>query len=262
MTDDESQNAAGDAGAVARGLVRGAATVSLATLLPPDAAKAGAGMPAGWPFASLVLVATDHDGAPLLLLSSLAEHTRALAADSRCTLLFDSTGGRPDPLTGARLSLLGRAERSADPAHKARFLARHRAARQYADFGDFSMFVVRSERAHLVAGFGRIAWLEPTALASGGATGERPSEGDLRDAEPLIVAHMNADHADALDSCAARLLGLAGEGWEMIGIDPEGFDLWRAGQIARLAFESPVFSAADARRALVDLANKARNQPA
>ncbi|MBT6442835.1 MAG: DUF2470 domain-containing protein [Alphaproteobacteria bacterium] len=261
MTDDESRNAAGDAGAVARGLVRGAATVSLGTLLPLDAAKAGAGKSAGWPFASLVLVATDHDGAPLLLLSSLAEHTRALAEDSRCTLLFDGTFGQEDPLTGARLSLLGRAERSTDPVHKARFLSRHRSARQYVDFGDFSMFVVRAERAHLVAGFGQIAWLEQTALAPGGAVGARRADGDLREAEPRIVAHMNADHADALDSCAARLLGLAGEGWEMIGIDPEGFDLWRAGQIARLAFESPVFDAADARGALVDLANKARNQP-
>ena len=261
MTDDESRDAASDEGAVARGLVRGAATASLATLVALDTAKARAGISAGWPYASLVLVATDHDGAPLLLLSSLAEHTRALAEDSRCTLLFDGTRGHEDPLTGARLSLLGRAERSTDPGHKARFLARHRAARQYADFGDFSMFVVRSESAHLVAGFGQIAWLEPTALVPGGATGVPQGEGDLREAEPRIVAHMNADHADALDSCAAHLLGLAGAGWEMIGIDPEGFDLWGAGQIARLAFESPVFSAADARRALVDLASKARNQP-
>ena len=237
------------------------ATASLSTLLSLDAAQAGAGMLAVWPFASFVLVATDHDGALLLLLSSLAEHTRALAEGSRCTSLFDGTRGQKEPLTGARLSLLGRAERSADPAvHKARFLSRHRVARQYVDFGDFSMFVVRSERVHLVAGVGRIAWLEPTVLAPDGATGERPGDEDLRDAEPLIVAHMNADHADALDSYAAHLIGLVGEGWEMIGIDPEGFDLQRAGQIARLAFDSPVFSAADARRVLIDLANKAQNQ--
>jgi putative heme iron utilization protein len=41
----------------------------------------------GWPFASLVTVACDCDGAPLFLFSQLAEHTRNLAADSRAALL-------------------------------------------------------------------------------------------------------------------------------------------------------------------------------
>src|SRR6266851_6240948 len=89
-----------------RDLVRGLDRAALATALP---VQSGA-----WPYASLVLVAVDHDLAPILLLSDLAEHTKAIAADSRVSLLFDGTAGFDQPLTGPRVSLLGRAARTDD----------------------------------------------------------------------------------------------------------------------------------------------------
>src|SRR6185437_2650559 len=89
---------------IARRLVRGADRGTLATALE------------GWPYASLVLVATAPDGAPLLLLSTLARHTANIAAEPRVSLLVDGTAGLADPLTGPRASLLGRAERIEDPA--------------------------------------------------------------------------------------------------------------------------------------------------
>ena len=67
----------------ARDLVRSLDRAALATALP---VQGGA-----WPYASLVLVAVDHDLSPILLLSDLAEHTKAIAADSRVSLLFDGT---------------------------------------------------------------------------------------------------------------------------------------------------------------------------
>ncbi len=80
--------------ALARRLLRGAATGALATV----ARDAG-----GWPHASLVLVAIDHDATPVLLISDLAERSRNIAADDRVSLLVDDAAGRDDPLTGARL---------------------------------------------------------------------------------------------------------------------------------------------------------------
>ena len=56
-----------------RGLLRALDRASLATNLP--------GEPAAWPYASLVLVAVDHDLSPILLLSDLAEHAKAIAVD-------------------------------------------------------------------------------------------------------------------------------------------------------------------------------------
>ena len=236
-----------------RGIARAATKAALATGLP-SSDKAGAESGAPWPYASLVLVAVDHDGSPLLMLSDLAEHTRALEADARCSLLFDDIAGMDDPLTGARLSILGKAERSGDPVHRARFLARHPSAAQYADFGDFAVWRVAPARAHLVAGFGRITWLpgEDYVLAGAGAA-------ELRDAEPRIVEHMNADHRDALADYAMRLLGLGGGPWEMSGIDTEGMDLRAGAANARVSFESPVFTAAEARAMLVALAKKAQD---
>ena len=80
-----------DMSRAARDLVRGLDRAALATALPPHpSGEAGA----AWPYASLVLVAVDHDLSPILLLSDLAEHTQAIAADDRVSLLFDGTGGK------------------------------------------------------------------------------------------------------------------------------------------------------------------------
>ena len=114
----------------------------------------------GWPYVSLVAFACDIDASPLLLLSDLAQHTRNLAAEPRVSLLFEATAGYADPLAGPRLTLLGRAERVDDARCAARFTARHPASAVYAGFADFHLYRVAIERGHLVAGFGRIAWIE------------------------------------------------------------------------------------------------------
>lgn len=232
----------GDSARLGRSLLRRCDRAALATTLD------------GAPYASLVLVAADLDATPLLLLSDLAQHTRNLAAEPRCALLFDGTAGYPEPLAGPRLTVLGRAAPIADARRLARFTNRHPASAIYAGFADFRLYRLSVERAHLVAGFGRIEWI---------AGGELLFAGDvapLAAAEPEIIAHMNADHADALALYAGGLLGLAGNGWRMTGIDPEGIDLRREAEAARLDFEAPVLDAAAARRVLVALVQKARER--
>lgn len=229
---------------VARRVIREALRASLGTLMR-DAA--------GAPYVSLVLVATDHDGAPILLLSDLADHTRNLARESRASLLLDGTGEREDPLTGERVTLQGRLQRSEEPRHRARFLARHPSAAMYAGFKDFAFYRMEVERAHLVAGFGRIHWLDGAEVL----IARQPA---LVEAEPGIVEHMNDDHADALQLCARQLLGHAGEAWRMVGIDPEGCDLRLGSRAARLVFGRGVTDAATARAELVVLVGQARAQ--
>ncbi len=229
-----------------RTLLRELDRASLATILPRE--------PVGWPYASLILVAVDHDLSPILLLSDMAEHTKAIKADGRVSLLFDGTGGLDQPLTGPRVTVLGRAERIADDRLKARFLARHPDAALYAGFKDFGFYRLTVDRAHLVGGFGKIRWIEAAELAPPQAEG-------LAEAEAAIVEHMNADHSDALQLYAAKLIGRAGDGWTMTGIDPEGIDLRRGGEVARLAFDEPLRAAGEARKALVALVGKARALP-
>jgi len=237
MTDDSARTV--------RNLLRGLDRASLASALPgADGAV--------WPYASLVLVAVDHDLAPILLLSDLAEHTKAMAADSRVSLLFDGTAGLDQPLAGPRVSLLGRAVRTSDQRLKRRFLAHHPDAEMYAGFNDFNFYRVAPERAHLVGGFGKIRWFTMAELLP-----TPPSEG-LAGSEAGIVEHMNTDHRDALHLYAEKLLGLPAGDWRMTGIDAEGVDLKSAGRAARLAFEMPISTAGEARNALITLVAKAR----
>jgi putative heme iron utilization protein len=124
----------------------------------------------GAPYVSLVLVGRDADGAPLLLLSDLAQHSRNLAADPRVSLLFDGTADRAERLTGARLTVVGTAARHDGQAALARFLARHPSAEAYAGFADFHLYRVEMNRGQLVAGFGRIEWIDGEILRRAGAS--------------------------------------------------------------------------------------------
>ncbi|MBV9016600.1 MAG: DUF2470 domain-containing protein [Alphaproteobacteria bacterium] len=230
-------------GAAGRRLIRSRGHAALSTSL------------AGRPYVSLVAAACDVDAGPLLLLSDLAQHTKNLNGDPQVSLLFEDTAGYAEPLAGPRLTLLGRAERCDEPRAMARFTARHPSAACYAGFADFHLYRVAIERGHLIAGFGRIAWIEAVELRF---------EGDaaaLAAAEPDILDHMNRDHADAIELYARRLLGRPETGWQMSGIDPEGIDLRSGAATARLDFDAPALTPAAARRALVALMQRAREMP-
>jgi putative heme iron utilization protein len=206
----------------------------------------------GAPYASLVLITLDLDASPLLLLSDLAQHSRNIAFDPRVSLLLDGTESQPDPLTGPRLTLLGRALPTDDPRCLARFMSHHPASAAYAGFRDFHLYRVMVERGHLVAGFGRIEWI------NGGDFLFQPDTGALAAAETDILRHMNADHSDTIAHYACGLLGRTGTGWRMTGIDPEGIDMRCDGATARLDFAAPVLTPEGARAALVQLADAAR----
>ena len=187
----------------------------------------------GWPFASLVLVALDHDASPLLLISDLSEHAKNIKAERRVSLLFDGTQCLDDPLTGPRLTVLGEARPVDDARLKGRFLARHPSAELYAGFADFHLHRVDVSRAHLVAGFGRIHWVELRDLLV------TPDSSFARE-EPSTLAAVNAD--SKMVNAAVRSLGLEGKGWHVTGIDPEGLDLRRGGSIARARLPIPSVS--------------------
>ncbi len=211
----------------------------------------------GWPYASLVAVALDQDGTPLLLISRLAEHTSNISDDSRVSLLFtDLPSDGEDPLTGSRTTVVGRAQRSTQPHHKRRFLARHPEAAQYVEFKDFSFFRIEVERTHLVAGFGVIHWIEGRD-----ALIDRKIATAFVDAEDGIVAHMNADHLDAVELYATVLLKKTPGDWCLTGCDADGLDLFErtGGARSRLNFDQPAPGPSAVRSILVDLVHRANS---
>lgn len=227
----------------AKGLVRLALKASLATLDPGT----------GHPYASLIIVASDASGAPTLLISTLARHTRNLVNDNRASILIDGTGATGDPLQGARVTLSGVADKTDDPSVRRRFLARHPEAEFYANFPDFSFWRLKVGGAHYIGGFGRIVDLKPSDLLTETAGAE-----PLLAAEADIIEHMNADHADAVQLYAAALKGAPSGPWRMVGIDPEGCDLLLDRDALRVQFDRPIATPNEAREELVRLTKAAR----
>jgi len=232
---------------LARAMIRAALKGALGTLLQPS----------GHPYASLLLTATEPDGAPVLLISKLALHTKNLAADARASLLIDATGTDDDPMAGSRITLIGEAGPTTSATARRRYLARHPAAAGYADFPDFSFFAFDIVSAHYIGGFGRIVDLPRSDLLIDISGAEA-----LIEAEPGIIAHMNSDHADAVELYATKLLGAAAGAWRMTGIDPEGADLVLGSRALRLPFASRITSGEEARKELVRLVSVARSAAA
>lgn len=245
MSSAPFQPPAFDARLTARTLLRASRSGALATVRPG----------AGDPYCSLVNVATAADGAPLLLLSRLALHTRNLLADARAALLLDDRGrpGTGDPLQGARISVSGRMSVSDDPQDRRRYLDRQPEAQMFVDFADFAIYRMQVSGVHLVAGFGRIVDLSADDLLT-----------DLSDAAPLVaaeaevVAHMNADHADTCRLYATRLLGAPDAPWRCVGCDPDGLDLQHEGLGLRLPFPQRITAPGMLRQVLKELADTAR----
>lgn len=236
-----------DARSIAKNLLRTVRAGALATI----------DRNTGHPFASLVNVATDSDGSPLILPSRLSSHTANLEADSRASVLL-ATVGKGDPLAHPRLTVFGRfvhiARNAAEEgAMRRRFLARHPKADLYVGFADFAVWRLAMESAHLVAGFGRA-----TNLAAADFMTDVSDAADLLDAEVRAVAHINNDHADAVTLYATKLLGAEPGPWQVTGLDPDGLDLACGDTVLRLDFPQRITSTARLREVLVDLANRAR----
>ncbi len=238
-TDDQARE-------LGRRLLRSARSGSLATLGQD-----------GHPSASLVSLATDIDGTPLILVSALSSHTGNLEADPRCSLLL-APGGKGDPLAHARITLKLRARKverdsEAGARIRRRFLARQPKAALYADFGDFSFFALDLENASLNGGFGRAYELTPADLL-----GEAAAVQAVTAMEEGAVAHMNEDHADAIQNYATALLGAEPGAWRMTGLDPDGADLMLGDKVLRLVFPRTAGTSTEVQKVLVELAIAAR----
>ena len=229
---------------LARSLLRRSRQGALATLM------AGSGDP----YCSLVNIASHPDGSPILLISRLALHTKNILGDARVSLMLDERAAG-DPLEGARIMLAGVAEQAedAEPVLRRRYLNAHPSAEAFVEFKDFSFFRIRPSGAHLVAGFGRIVDLKPEQFLT-----DLSQAASLLEVEQGAVEHMNADHRDAMNLYATRLLGADAADWRCTGCDPDGIDMQAANATLRLDFPTQANTPAALRQALKQLVDQAR----
>ncbi len=220
----------------------------------------------GTPWASLVTFGVMDDGSPVLCLSTLAEHARNLEKNRQASLMVADPNHAGEVLAGGRVTLAGRVRRSDEhpdeqSAREAHLEAVPSAA-MYADFNDFSFWVLEVERARWVGGYGR---MDTASSVDYSAAEPDPVEPQALDA----VNHLNEDHADAL-LIMAKAFGQFPEATEArceradrYGLDLE-LETAEGAMATRVNFAERINSPGGLRAATVDLARRARQalQPA
>lgn len=208
----------------------------------------------GYPFGSVAPFVLDQEGQPLILISTIAEHTKNLIADGKASLLVFAEAD--DLQANARLTLIGDVEQTDkhDPFLRARYLRYFPSAEQYFTAHDFYFYRMYIRQARYIAGFGSMSWMDGEQLHSA------PTR--LAAQEAGILDHMNADHGDSLIAYCRHIHGVKADSAEMLGIDSDGFDVraHEAGgsRILRFSFDQLVSDAQSARAALVAMSKAAQ----
>jgi hypothetical protein len=205
----------------------------------------------GYPFGSIAPFVLDHKGNPLILISTIAEHTKNIRKDPHVSLIaFDPATS--DMQAGARLTLLGEAgvADKQDGALRARYLHYFPMAEQYFDMHDFLFHRINIRQARYIGGFGNIHWIPGDEL--------RPPANSLAQQETAILDHMNADHVDSLIAYCRHVHGIEANEAAMVGIDVDGFDVRADDKLLRFDFDNSVTNAQEARNALIALSAAAK----
>jgi heme iron utilization protein len=236
----------------------------------PSAAEQARTIAAGTNAATLATLTADGDpwaslvayglvgGAPVLCVSNLAEHGRNLANDPRASLSIVTPSSDADPLATGRITLAGVVTRpvGADrDAARAAYLAAVPAARFYVEYSDFTLWVLGVDRVRWVGGYGRMD--STTGVQYLGAEPD-----PVTPAAAPAIAHLNADHADALTAMAQAFGGYPdAEHAVCTGIDRYGLDVRvhtpRGVAYTRVGFPEPLHSSDQLRSVTADLAHAA-----
>jgi heme oxygenase (biliverdin-IX-beta and delta-forming) len=211
-----------------------------------------------WPFGSIVTFGLDDKGNPSFLISTMAMHTKNILADPRASVFVMQPGGEHDPLGAARLTVMGKVTKvpkSQDVAIRAQYLARHPQAGYWADFGDFSFYLMDTIDVYYVGGFGSMGWVTAEEYAAAKID-------PLADAGPGIIDHLNTDHKDALLMLARASEHPEADEATLTAIDRLGFHLRLKIKDRytglRLAFPQALKSPEDARPVFVNMVKQVR----
>ncbi len=212
----------------------------------------------GFPFGSVMPYALDADGSPLFLISSMAMHTQNLVRDPRASLLVTAPEAAHDPLGAERLTVIGSVTEvgEADLATvRDAYLSRHENASYWVDFEDCAFYLMKIVELYFVGGFAVMGWVGVDEFC-------QAQPDPLAETAAGILAHMNADHADALVLIAKHVKGIEAQDGKMTAVDRLGFHvrLKTADRVrsVRIGFPSEVRSPDDCREALVNMVEHAR----
>ncbi len=207
----------------------------------------------GYPFGSITPYALDRRGEPVILISTIAQHTKNILANSKVALTVVQPSNGEVQAHG-RLTCLAEARQIApeDRDTPERYFHYFPKSRGYLQTHDFAFYRLHLARAYYIGGFGKIFWLEADEL--------RRANPFSAAEEKRILDHMNEDHQAAMGHYFEIFKNISqpeSQKLEMVGIDGEGFDLALEGRIHRFQFARAVGNITEARQALVAMARHA-----
>lgn len=204
----------------------------------------------GHPFGSITPYLVDHDGSLLILISTLAEHTKNILHDPRVSLITHNQNDAHIQAQG-RVTMVGTAHMIEDKNSVAiRYLRYFPEAAGYFEMHDFSFYRIVPQTLRFIGGFGKIHWVAADSYVV-------PSY-PLIEQEADVIAHMNADHGDALRRYCRHFHQAEVLEVEMLGIDCDGFDVRADGNMLRFDFPVAVLDAHQARQVLVEMSQRTK----
>ncbi len=192
----------------------------------------------GNPDISRVATATDMTGAPIILISSLSAHTKALRHNPNCAILLGEPA-KGDPLAHPRISVQCVAEfidREAPEidAVADRYLRCNPKSKLYASFADFNYVRLAPVSASLNGGFGQAYNMErPDILSAQFEPQQQYNEID-------VLNRLNGPDNAAVVAFAAAQTGLLVKKCTVTNFDSEGIDVLVGGFLRRIWLPFPI----------------------
>ncbi len=253
----------------------------------------------GFPFGSVVPYCLDGNGRPVVLISTIAQHTKNIGQDSRCSLTI--TAGGEDVQAHARLCLIGNMKKLPVGTEDSEKLAETVELAESAESAETVELAESAESGQTVGSMGSPAmthpaatreryyryfpesrkynqahdfsfyYLDPVSVRYIGGFGAIywvepeqffPTNPFFGKSEQRMLEHMNADHHDSLVRYLAHYkdIKVSKEAdVKMVGINEQGFDVLVGKRKVWFEFEQPVENAQEAREALVKMAREARH---
>ena len=214
----------------------------------------------GYPFGSVTPFVLDHNCHPIILISSIAEHTKNIINNPKVSIVVFEKN--EDLQANARLTLIGEAVQidKNDENLMSRYGRYFPESIGYFDVHDFQFYCINIKHARYIAGFGKMGWLNADAL-------NKPQNNEanlaIAELEDSMIEHMNADHQISLVQYCQYFYHVNPADVLLIGVDTDGFDVEATiennTKILRFNFAAPIFDSYSARKAFVAMSKVAKN---
>lgn len=209
----------------------------------------------GYPFGSITPYCLDEKFNPILLISSIAQHTKNIEANSKVSLTIIEENSDTNKQAKGRLTYIGNAKKIDKQDHaEDRYFRYFPESKDYLKTHDFHFFRIEPVRLRYIGGFGKIFWLETDEIKSQNIFNNEN--------ESRIIKHMNEDHKNNIKDYLSNLLKLEikeDSNYWMAGIDQLGADFMLDKRLNRLNFDKELKSPEQARELMVELAKRARS---